>query len=105
MKKYNSHDIDYIKSFFNINDTYSRKFLYVLNRKDRNNIRKELEYFRDIYDLPDNILIECLINKYIKIKLYGVQFTNIKKNVNQHYEMLSLIQECEELGINYNTFF
>ena len=100
MKKYNSHDINYIKSFFNINDTYARKFLYVLNRKDRHNISKELQYFKDIYDLTDNILIECLINKYIKIRLHGIQFADIHKNVNDHYNFLLIIRECYDNNID-----
>jgi len=94
MKKYNSHDVNYIKTYFNINDTYARKYIYVLKENDRRNVLKELQYFKDIYDLPDNILIQCLINKYIKIRLHNIQFADIHKDVNDHYKFLLIIREC-----------
>ena len=101
MVKFGNKDINYIKSLFHINDVYARKFLFILNKKDRENISKELDYFRSIYQEPDYIIIQCLINKYLKIKLYNRKFININTKVNAHCEILLLIQECDIIFKNY----
>ena len=99
MIKYNSRDVDYIKQFFNINEVYARKYIYILKDADKKNIFKEIEYFKDIYDIPNNTLIRCLINKYVKIRLYNIKFTDIHKDVNEHYKFLLVIKECFDNNI------
>jgi hypothetical protein len=100
MNKYNSHDVEYVKKSLTINNTYARKYIYVLKESDRRNILKELQYFKDIYQLPDNILVQCLINKYVKIRLYNIKFADINKDVNDHYKFLLIIRECYDNNID-----
>lgn len=90
MRHYN---IEHIKSLneilkeIELVGKYKRIFNFVFNQKERDKIIKELYYFSNIhYDTSPTILINCLINKSLKIKLHHIQFMDIKEDMNEYLE-------------------
>ena len=82
VKNENRTDKDFNKWFkkvYKVNDAFIRRFSHILNNKEQSSLFNEYLYIRDIYDIDDNILLDCLINKYIKQKFHHIIFQDITK--------------------------
>ncbi len=74
----------------NINPSSCRKFFYIIKtNKERQNILNEASYYSSIYTgLTDRQILEVVIEKYIKMRLFNVVFPNNKKDIEEHNKIL-----------------
>ena len=69
-----------------------RKFHFIFNRKQREQIMLETSYYKTIYPaLNIEETLEAVINKHIKMKLHKVVFPDISKQVKLHQQILDEI--------------
>lgn len=82
-----------IKNEVKINPSSARKFFYVIRTdKERKIILDEATYYKKIYDaVDDNILLEVVIEKYIKMKIYNRKYFDIKNDVDEYKKYLESI--------------
>lgn len=75
----------YIKKEFKMPISVKRKFYYIFTDKQKKLIIDEMTYYKSIYvGVEYDILFECVLNKYLKMKLHNVVFPNISNNVNEY---------------------
>ena len=82
-----------IKNEVKINPSSVRKFFYIIRTdKERKRILDEATYYKKIYNaVDDNILLEVVIEKYIKMKIYNRIYFDIKNDVDEYKKYLESI--------------
>jgi len=75
-----------------LNQSSLRKLYYIIRtQKERNNIFDECEYYKTIYSaLPDEKILEIVIEKHIKIKLFNRKYISNKKEIKEYKECYDL---------------
>ncbi len=84
-------DIQIIKTTYGINDNDNiRKFFFTLSNKEKRDFFREYGYFKMDYNIDNDVLFRCLLNKYIKIKLYGVVYSTLGDDFKTFQKMKKL---------------
>lgn len=84
-------DIQIIKATYGINDNDNiRKFFFTLSNKEKRDFHREFGYFIIDYNIGNDVLFRCLLNKFIKIKLYGVVYSTLGDDFKAFREMKKL---------------
>lgn len=74
-----------------------RKINFIFKVKEQKEILKEASFYKSIYyDVNDNILLEAVINKHIKTKIYKIVFMDNKKDIKEFNEYLKKYLEEDE---------
>ena len=77
-----------------------RKLNYVFKRKERTKILNEASFYNSIYSAVDvNKILEAVIEKNLKTKIFKVLFLDNEKEIKEYNEYLRLIEELENLEI------
>jgi hypothetical protein len=80
---------DIIKSVVKLSPSAYRKFTYILKSNERKRVLDEAMYYSNIYNAVDDaVILQCLIEKYIKIKLHHHFYQDIKRDVKEHLELI-----------------
>ena len=68
------------KELLNINPSIARKYKFIFNSKEKENIINQCNFYKNIYyGLKNEEVFEVVINKYLKQKLYNVKFPEMSK--------------------------
>lgn len=96
--KNNRQDKKYVMELLKTNNkTIINKYLFVLDNKQRIHFLQELGYYLIIYSAVDKeIMMECVMNKYIKSKLYDILFRHNTDDFNDYKELKKLEYEYYE---------
>ena len=74
-----------VKEEICVNPSIKRKFFYVLNGHEQRDVMNEVMYMTSVYSTVDSkILLEASVNKAIKIKIHGIVFEDISKDIKEH---------------------
>jgi len=68
------------KEKLNLNQSTTRKYKYIFNTKEKQDILNQCSFYKSIYfGLTNEEIFEVVINKCIKQKLYNIKFPEISK--------------------------
>ena len=88
-------DKKFTKKELKLNASLMRKLTYIFPKNTRLKILDEVSYFSKIYPaLPIEQLIEVVVSKYVKIKIYKIVYLNIDKDVMEYKR--KIIKDIEE---------
>ena len=74
-----------------------RKMYFIFKGKEREQIFKEASFYKDLYcALSDKEILEVVIEKNLKQKIFKIKFFDDKKKIKEYNECLKLFLELEE---------
>ena len=90
------------KDRININPSSLRKFYYIIRSdKERKKILDEASFYKKIYiAVDDKIILETVIEKYIKMRLFNVKYLDNNKDIEEYKKELKIIYQAYK----YNLF-
>lgn len=96
-KKLTKSDYNFLIGTLKIDDkSLINKFYYILSCKEKKDMMDELGYFGIIYyEVPHKVLFEATLNKFLKKKLYNIQF-NIVKEIKDYKDFRKLEEDYKQ---------
>lgn len=78
-----------------------RKLNYIFKRNEQKKILNEASFYRSIYSaVDDKIILEAVIEKNLKTKIYKVLFLDNQKQIKEYNEYLKEVLELDENSNN-----